>query len=268
MNTIKDPMDEWYELMKEFINDKLEKTGTEGVVLGLSGGLDSAVILKTCVDTISTDQITCLMMPESATPKEDTEDAIWLATKWGVTYVLKDIDGILESFDLEVHDRAAYANLKARIRMCILYYHANLENKLVVGTCNKSELLVGYSTKYGDGASDLLPIGDIYKSDLKYLAEHIGVPKRILVKAPRAGLWEGQTDEAELGYTYEVLDSVLKGIESNSSIQSIAQKTGVSLDDVERIRSMVVRSAHKRQPPQVLKLRSRTVGLDWREFSY
>ncbi len=268
MKAFDDTIDEQIVIIKEFIRDKVDKTGAKGVVLGLSGGLDSAVILKLCLDALSPKQVYCLIMPESATPDKDTEDAKWLAEKWDVPYEVIDINNILESFAADADDKIAIANLKARIRMCLEYYHANVKNFLVVGTSNKSELLTGYTTKYGDSAADFLPIGDIFKSDLDALAEHIDVPERFRQKPPRAGLWEGQTDEKELGYGYEELDSVLKGLESLASVEEIAKRTGMAEEDIHKIKEMVVKSAHKRKIPPVLKLRKRTVGLDWREFSH
>ncbi len=268
MSLSSDDMELQLKIIKEFIRDKVEKTGAEGVVLGLSGGLDSAVVLKLCLEALSPEQVHCLLLPEEATPDIDTEHARKMAEEWGVPFTIIDIGPVIDTFPIEQEYKLPLANLKARVRMCMEYYYANLENKLVVGTSNKSELLLGYTTKYGDSASDFLPIGDIYKSDLGELAEYIGVPSHIIKKVPRAGLWKGQTDEKELGYSYEELDAVLKGIEVNASDQEIAEKTGMKISEVEEIKKMVAKGAHKRKFPTILKLRSRTVGIDWREFSY
>lgn len=268
MNLSDEQMDEYITIIREFIKDKVEKTGTNGVVLGLSGGLDSATVLKLSVDALGSDKVHCLIMPESTSPEEDMKDAKYLADLWDVPVDVIEMDGILGSFPVDDRERLPYANLKARVRMCLWYYYANLEGKLVVGTSNKSELLIGYTTKYGDNAADFLPMGDIYKSEVKLLAKKIGVPDRIVKKIPRAGLWEGQTDEKELGFTYEVLDHVLQGIENLENIDKIAEKNGISKDTVEEIKGMVERSAHKRKIPTIIKLRNRTIGLDWREYSY
>lgn len=260
-------MEEQLKIIKEFIRDKVQKTGSEGIILGLSGGLDSAVVLKLCIESLPKSSIHCLIMPEETTPQVDMEDAKSLADDWGVTWDEIRIDDMVNSFPLSRDGKLAEGNLKARIRMCLEYYFANLENKLVVGTGNKSELLLGYTTKYGDSASDFLPIGDIYKTDLRSFAAYIGVPDKIIQKTPRAGLWEGQTDEGELGYSYQELDGVLKGLESLASVEEIAARTGMQVKHVEDISERVFRNAHKRKFPPVLKLRSRTIGVDWREFS-
>lgn len=260
-------MEEDIKLIKKFISDKVEKTGTEGVVLGLSGGLDSITVLKLSIDALGKERVHGIIMPESASPEDDMKDARWIAEEWGIEYDEIDIDPILEKYPGDAKERLPYANLKTRVRSSIEYYYANVEDKLVVGTSNKSELILGYTTKYGDSAADFLPIGDVYKSDLRVLADRIGVPERFLDKVPRAGLWEGQTDEKELGYTYKEIDEVLKGIEKQEDLKKIAEKNGVSKKTVKDVKDMIDSTAHKRKFPTVLKLRSRTVGQDWREFS-
>ncbi len=268
MSKSTEELDEYITIIKEFIRDKVEKTGSKGVVLGLSGGLDSATVLKLCIDALGPEKVHCIIMPESASPSEDMDDARYLAQKWKVPTEEIRIDGILNSFPAEEEEKLAYANLKARVRMCIEYYFANVEDKLVVGTSNKSEILIGYTTKYGDSASDFMPIGDIYKSELKELAHRLKVPRRFIEKVPRAGLWEGQTDEKELGFTYEEIDQILKGIEAMEDVKTIAERNGITVDIVEDIKGMVKKSAHKRKIPTIVKLRNRTVGLDWREYSH
>ncbi len=156
------------------------------------------------------------------------------------------------------------ANLKARARMILLYAEAQRRGALVSGTGNKSELLLGYFTKHGDGGNDLQPIGDLYKTEVQALAEHLGVPRPIIDKPPSAGLWPGQTDEDELGLAYADLDRILKGFELNASCATIAERTGLDLATVLRIDGMVRRSEHKRRASLVPKLGARTVGVDWR----
>ena len=267
MTSSNNDFDETLNTIYNFIRDKVEKTGSDKVILGLSGGLDSATVLKLCIDALGNDKVICLIMPESVSPEQDMEDARWLASRWDVEYHDIDIDNILNEFPADPDNRMAFANLKARIRMCLEYYFANVENGLVVGTSNKSELLLGYTTKYGDSAADFLPVGDIYKSDLSKLAGVIDVPERFLNKVPRAGLWEGQTDEDELGYAYEEIDEILKGIEKGYTMERIDEINGVSEEDVQDIKAMVEKNAHKRKIPTVAKLRSATIGVDWREFS-
>lgn len=268
MSRISDSLDEDITIIKEFIRDKVEKAGADGVVLGLSGGLDSSTTLKFAIDALGEDKVHALILPESASPDSDMRDARWLADKWSIEWDEMDIDKILEVFPGEEEHRMAYANLKARVRMCIEYYFANVESRLVIGTSNKSELLLGYTTKYGDSAADFLPLGDVYKSDLREMAKKIGVPDRFLDKVPRAGLWEDQTDEDEIGYSYDGIDKILKSFEDREDLDEIAAKNGVDLEEVEDIKSMVESSAHKRSIPSIIKLRSATVGKDWREFAH
>ncbi len=268
MSRLNDNLDEEVKIIHEFIRDKVEKTGAQGVVLGLSGGLDSATILKLSIDSLGKDKVHCVINPERASPEEDMRDARWLTEEWDVKVDEVEIDSILEEFPVDPTKKLPYANLKARVRMCVWYYFANVEHKLVIGTSNKSEILLGYTTKYGDSAADFLPIGDMYKSDVRKLAEKIGVPERFLDKVPRAGLWEGQTDESELGYSYEEIDKVLKGIENLESTEEIAEKNQIDKDNVKEIEKMVKNSAHKRKIPTIIKLRNRTVGLDWYEYTH
>ena len=149
--------------------------------------------------------------------------------------------------------------------MSLLYGEAFSSNNLVIATSNKSELLVGYYTKWGDGASDLLPLGDLYKSQVYSLAKELEVPEDILQRAPTAELWEGQSDEEELGISYKTLDKILLGLERQTSISAISSKTGIAIDSVSRIDDLVKSTIHKRVFPPVCKIGRRTVGLDWRE---
>ena len=149
--------------------------------------------------------------------------------------------------------------------MTVLYAVARERQLLVAGTGNKSELLLGYFTKYGDGGVDLLPIGDLYKTDVRAIAEELGLPSAVRARPPTAGLWEGQTDEDELGISYADLDPILNGIEQLRPPEEIASATGVPLDRVREIEARVLEFRHKRRMPPVPKVRLRTIGIDWRE---
>ena len=181
--------------------------------------------------------------------------------KVDISKVVKTFKDSTDSFS----SQSSEGNLHSRVRMTFLYGEAFNSGSLVMGTSNKSELLVGYYTKWGDGASDLLPIGDIYKSQVYLLAEVLGEPKAILERKPTAELWEGQTDEDELGIDYLTLDQILLGIERQFSFKSLSSKTGIDLATIKRIDNLIKHSIHKRVFPPVCKIGRRTVGLDWRE---
>jgi NAD+ synthase len=244
-----------------FILDKVKESHTSGAVIGLSGGLDSSTTAFLCAETLEIDQILGIIMPTVTTPAEDIEDAISVAEALGIEYEIIHVDDLIEPFkDLCIHAakknngskefrEIANANLKARIRMMILYYHANDLNRLVIGTGNKTELLVGYFTKHGDGGVDILPIGDLYKTEVRELAEHMGVPSGIIEKAPTAGLWAGQTDEEELGIKYDILDRILYlMVDKKMDEKEISQKLEIPLSEVLRIKNKVKTSEHKLKP--------------------
>jgi NAD+ synthase len=240
-------------IMKEkivnFIKTKIKEANARGVVIGLSGGLDSTTVLFLCVEALGKDKVLGLMMPSEINKKEDLEDAIQVCKKLGVNYKIIKIDPILKAFDdiLDLSDRLVRGNLMARIRMCILYYFANKEKLLVVGTGNKSEYLQGYFTLHGDIACDFLPLGNLYKKDVKRLAEELGVPKKIIEKTPSAGLWPGQTDEDELGISYEELDEILPLLEKKIPVKKIHDKTKIGMEKIKRVKERMERTEFKRK---------------------
>lgn len=255
-------------IIEAFIAHVVEESGRKGVVLGLSGGLDSAVVAKLCAEALGPKRVLAMGLPEGKGGK-DVEDARAWAAGLGIPFRVLDIGPMVSSFDRPLRaakaDKVARGNLRARTRMMILYFIANTEDRLVMGTGNKSELLCGYFTRWGDGGVDFLPIGDLYKTQVRTMARHLGVPRAILEKAPSAGLWRGQTDEGELGIGYDELDRILLGIELQLEAEAIAEKAGSSLDTVRRVEAMVALGVHKRKMPLIPKLGIRTVGLDWRE---
>jgi NAD+ synthase len=242
-----------------FIKNKLEESKTEGLVLGLSGGIDSSTVAYLCARIIEGDKILGLILPSETTSQEDIEDAITVADNLGIKYKNLHIDHLIEHFPKlcpECSNSAlANGNLKARARMMLLYYHSNSMNRLVMGTGNKTELFVGYFTKYGDGGVDVLPIGDLYKTHVKEIAAYIGVPKNIIEKAPTAGLWTGQTDEEELGIKYELLDKILYLMaDENLSISDVAKRLKIAENEVLRINDMVESSKHKLSSPSIIEI--------------
>ncbi len=219
--------------------------GAKGIVLGLSGGVDSAVVAALAKQAVGRVKVLCLVLPIHSNPA-DARDArsvaraLRLKTK---TIDLSSAYGALLRL-LPSAGSLARSNLKPRLRMLVLYYYANKLNFLVCGTGNKAELSVGYFTKHGDGAADLLPIGGLLKRQVRALAEELSIPPRIITKPPTAGLWPGQTDEGEMGITYAELDDVLHRMQRRLPHRA-------SPVTVKMIMGMIARSEHKRQKPKV-----------------
>ena len=224
-----------------WIAEKVSDAGQSGVVLGLSGGIDSALVSGLCARAVGKENVLGIIMPCHSS-SEDVRDAELTAHTWGIEASTIDLSSLFDQFiaTLPEGNAMAVANIKPRLRMITLYHHANTLNRLVVGTGNRSELMIGYFTKYGDGGVDLLPIGSLYKHQVRDLAREIGVPEKIIDRPPSAGLWEGQTDESEMGMSYDVLDSTLEALDTGDTGE-FDRKT------LERVRGMVAGSAHKRQ---------------------
>ncbi len=237
-----------------FIQAKVAEANTNGVIVGLSGGIDSTLAAYLACEALGKDKVFGIIMPSTTTPTEDKLHGITIAQGLGIDYKEIAIDSILNEYlsmtQLE-ESELAIGNLKARIRMSIIYYYANANNYLVSGTGNKSEILIGYFTKYGDGACDIEPIGDLYKNDVYKLAEYLNVPQEIIEKPPRAGLWNNQTDEEEIGMSYDLIDQILYSYtEKDMKNAEIAQKLNIPIDDVDMIITKVIRSEHKSKVPE------------------
>jgi NAD+ synthase len=255
---------EMTEVITRFIAHRVELAQARGVVIGISGGLDSAVVAALCVRALGNEKVLGLMMPEKRPSPEAVLAVEWLGIGCRVEPIEKLVADAVDAGPAGLSKECA-GNIKARLRMLLLYAEANQNGRLVVGTGNKSELLTGYFTKFGDGGADMLPIGDLYKTQVRQLAEDLGVPERIRRLAPTAGLYPGQTDEAELGISYERLDKILLGLELRLEPPQIARKAGVPVSEVGRISGRVQATVHKRILPAIPKLGIRTIGLDWRE---
>ncbi len=258
---------EWESIITLFLRDHVRRAGAEGVVIGISGGLDSAVVAALCVRAFGKANVLGLLMPSDDSDPQDAADGQLLVDHLGIESRKRSITpivrGLEEALDFEPN-AYVHGNAKARARMMFLYAEAQGRNRLVCGTGNKSELLVGYFTKHGDGGNDLQPIGDLYKTQVFDLARHLGLPEPLITKPPSAGLHPGQTDEQDLGMSYEELDKVLKAIELNSDKQRIVERTGVEAAKVDKVWDLVRRSEHKRKASLVPKIGARTVGIDWR----
>jgi len=227
-----------------WIREQVNAAKAGGTVVGMSGGLDSSVVAVLCQRAFP-DGVLGVIMP-CYTPPRDVEDALVVARSFAIptrTLVLDEVfDALVRKLRAEGQDpttqRLAEANLKARLRMATLYYFANRLGYLVAGTGNRSELAVGYFTKYGDGGVDILPLGSLLKTQVRALATYLGIPQSIIDKPPSAGLWAGQTDEGEMGVTYAELDTYLTTGEASPQVKA-------------RIESMILASAHKRSTPPI-----------------
>jgi NAD+ synthase len=228
-----------------WLKREISHARAKGIVLGLSGGVDSAVVAALSKLAVGENRVLGLVIPIHSNPR-DAHDARVVARKLGIK--TKTID-LTDSFDkilavLPAAGSLAKINLKPRLRMLVLYYFANTLNYLVCGTGNKAEISVGYFTKYGDGAVDLLPIGDLLKRQVRQLARELGIPEAIIVKPPSAGLHPGQTDEGEMGISYDALDDILERIaRKKKHVRSHAQ--------VAKVKRMVQKSEHKRRLPRL-----------------
>jgi NAD+ synthase len=237
-----------------FIAEQVGAAGADGAVLGLSGGIDSTLTAHLAVEALGEDALLGLVMPGTVSREDNMSDAERVATELGIEYDVIEIQPIVDAF-LDAYpeadgDEVAVGNSRARTRAMLNYLVANHENRLVLGTGNRSEALVGYYTKYGDGAVDCHPIGNLYKQQVRQLARAVGVPDDLVKKTPTAGLWSGQTDEDELGIPYDTLDPILAvHVDGELSVAATARLLDVEEATVERIRGMYERSAHKRAMP-------------------
>lgn len=242
-----------------FIKQKVEESGTDGTVLGISGGIDSAVTAYLCVEALGSRRVTGLIMPDlRATPDQDVKDAKLIASELCIETKEIDVAPIHKAYLKSLEsNRLAEGNLRARIRMSLLYYHASTMNRLVAGTGDRSELLLGYFTKYGDGGVDFLPIADLYKTEVRRLGEVLGINRRIVAKRSSPRLWPGHIAEEEIGTSYEVVDRVFKlKFDEGLSNSAVVTKAKISREQLDTILAKYKASEHKRQMPEICKLRN------------
>jgi len=255
--------------LERFLTTHLEETGARCLIVGMSGGLDSSVTAALCARALGGQLVLGISLPEKETRNDKAlEDARLVASKYRIRFKIMDITPMVGASRNTLYAKEAkgvpWGNVKARLRAMVLYYFANTEHGLVVGTGDKSEIMLGYFTKFGDGACDILPLADLYKTSVRNLAKHLGIPERIRVKASSPELWPGQTAEKELGLSYEKLDRILWGLERWMTPEEIVEETGLKPALVRKVRERWLRSEHKRRPPLTMKLGYRTAGDDLR----
>ncbi|MCU0632295.1 MAG: NAD+ synthase [Methanolinea sp.] len=230
--------------IEQLIRHAYWSSGSSGIVIGLSGGIDSAVAATMCCRAVGGERVLALILPSSVTLREDIHDAEEICRRLSMESRIISIDPMLGAYRaMPGYFESPYllGNLMARTRMAVLYYHANRDRRLVCGTSNRTEYLLGYCTKYGDNAADIQPILHLYKTEIFALAETMDLPERVIKKPPSAGLWAGQSDEREIGLTYAEIDAALRTL----------SRTGwKSKNEVEeKVLGMVRASEHKRLPP-------------------
>ena len=256
--------------IKRFIKEYVENAGADGIVLGLSGGIDSGTVAAMSSLSIGGPRVTGLMLPEKETyNSKDIDDAKFVAKKFGLKTQVCDITPVLEGFYKTIPifdqtDKLCKGNIKARTRMIYLYYYANKLNKIVCGSSDKSETMMGYFTKWGDVAADISPLMDLYKTQVRKLAEHVGIPPELAAKPSTPALWPNQLAETELGIKYETLDLILYGLERFMTTEEIAKQLSVKKPIIEKVKNRWLAAEHKRRLPLAPKFEYRTVGTDFR----
>jgi NAD+ synthase len=252
-------------IIGEFIRGQLRQAGFERAVLGLSGGIDSALVAFMTAEAIGAERLLCVLMPYRTSSPASRSDAEEVVRRLGCSSELVDITPMVDGYFGPDSDASSLrrGNVMARMRMAVLYDRSVTWGGLVVGTGNKTESLIGYTTLFGDNACAFNPIGDLYKSQVRQVAAAIGVPDEIIRKAPSADLWPGQTDEAEAGFDYPTLDRLLFWrIDKRRSIDEVVAQ-GFPREMVEKVDRMVAGAEFKRQVPPIAKLGPRTAGIDY-----
>lgn len=257
----------WTEkILVGFLRREIERTGLRHAVLGLSGGLDSATSAYLAARALGPDRVHAVLMPYRTSNPNSLQDALTVVGDLGIGAETVEISSMVDGFEsvTGATDRLRLGNVMARCRMTVLYDRSAAHRALVVGTSNKTEILLGYGTLFGDLASAVNPIGDLYKTQVRVLARHLGVPDAILAKPPSADLWPDQNDEADLGFSYDAVDRVLALLIDARVSPETAVAGGVDPEFVDLVRNRIVRSQFKRRMPLIAKVSPRSVGWDFR----
>ena len=254
------------DLLVRFIKDQTTNAGFTKAVIGISGGVDSAVSAVLAAESLGKENVLGVMIPYRTSNPKSVGDAKLVIQATGIKSELVDISKMVDGYceDNKITDSLRRGNVMARMRMIVLYDLSAREKALVIGTSNKTEILVGYGTQHGDLASAINPLGDLYKSQIWQLAEAIGVPKPVIEKAPSADLWEGQTDEKEMGVTYAKLDALLYEMIDERHSDEELMKMGFDASLIKKTRLLIQKNQFKRRPPVIAKVSYRTVNVDFR----
>ena len=253
-------------MLVQFIKDEVTNTGLAKAVVGLSGGIDSAVAAYLAAEALGKKNVLAVMMPYKTSSPESKADAEQIVNTLGVRSTLVDITPMVDPLFESQHitDNLRKGNIMARERMIVLYDFSQKEKSLVIGTSNKTESMLGYGTIYGDMACAINPLGDLYKTTVWELAAELGVPENIIKKKPTADLWKGQTDEGELGFSYREVDRVLYSMIDERRTDDELFAEGFSRSFIASIRKKVQVNQFKRRPPIIAKISHRTVNVDFR----
>ena len=250
----------------------LDFAGCESAILGLSGGVDSAVVALICARAFGVKRTHLLLLPSETTPRKDMDDAYDLVDTLAFPHsnvktisIDEHVKRVSDVICMPQNDKLGIGNIKARTRMILLHSFAHLKKGLVIGTGDKSEITIGYFTKFGDGGVDILPIGDLYKSQVRQIASNMNLPSGIYEKPPSPGLWSGQTAEGEMGMSYFLMDQILfRRFDLWKDEESIAKELRIRLTQVKKLIDQVKLTQHKRCPAEIFKVSFRSHGSDLR----
>jgi len=254
------------DLLVQFVRDETKHAGYHRGVIGVSGGVDSAVSAALTTAALGKNDTIGVIMPYRTSSLKSVDDAKTMIDRLGIRSELVDISSMVDAYCAahKVTDRVRRGNVMARMRMIVLYDISAREQALVIGTSNKTEIMVGYGTLFGDTASAINPLGDLYKTQIWQLARHLGIPAKIIDKVPTADLWEGQSDEEELGCAYPQLDALLYHLVDERRNDDELKAFGYDSAFVEHVKSLIRRNQFKRRPPLIAKVSYRTVNVDFR----